>query len=143
MSQYIISRQKLIEFFIICFICAVLQFNFCIHYRVITPRSQVTIQLPSTIFPLPTPFPYNGHQANLCIYEVLFGLFVHLFCLFWFCFQISFTVKSVVFVFLHSTYFTQQVCVLATQSCLTLWDPMDYNPPGFSVHGILQAGILE
>ena len=29
------------------------------------------------------------------------------------------------------------------QSCLTLCDPMDCNPPGSSVHGILQAGILE
>ena len=24
---------------------------------------------------------------------------------------------------------------LVTQLCLTLWDPMDYSPPGFSVHG--------
>ena len=24
------------------------------------------------------------------------------------------------------------------QSCPTLWDPMDYSPPGSSVHGILQ-----
>ena len=47
----------------------------------VTPTSQATIQLPSTIFPLPTPFPYNGHQANLGIYEVLFGLSVHLFSL--------------------------------------------------------------
>ena len=30
------------------------------------------------------------------------------------------------------------VCVLITQSCLTLCDPMDYHsPPGSSVHGIL------
>ena len=29
------------------------------------------------------------------------------------------------------------------QSCLTLCDPMDYNPPGSSVHGILQERILE
>ena len=35
------------------------------------------------------------------------------------------------------------VCVLVAQSCLTLWDPMDCNPPGFSVHEILQARILE
>ena len=35
------------------------------------------------------------------------------------------------------------VCVLVTQSCLTLWDPMDCSPPGSSVHGILQARILE
>ena len=30
-----------------------------------------------------------------------------------------------------------------TQSCLTLWDPMDCSPPGSSVYGILQARILE
>ena len=30
-----------------------------------------------------------------------------------------------------------------TQSCLTLHDPMDCSPPGFSVHGILQATVLE
>ena len=29
------------------------------------------------------------------------------------------------------------------QSCLTLCDPMDPSPPGSSVHGILQARILE
>ena len=29
------------------------------------------------------------------------------------------------------------------QSCLTLCDPMDSSPPGSSVHGILQARILE
>ena len=34
-------------------------------------------------------------------------------------------------------------CGLSLQSCLTLCNPMDYSPPGFSVHGILQAGILE
>ena len=27
--------------------------------------------------------------------------------------------------------------------CLTLCDPMNYSPPGSSVHGILQARILE
>ena len=32
-------------------------------------------------------------------------------------------------------------CTLVTQ--LTLWDPVDCSPPGFSVHGILQARILE
>ena len=29
------------------------------------------------------------------------------------------------------------------QLCLTLWDSTDYSPPGSSVHGILQARILE
>ena len=29
-------------------------------------------------------------------------------------------------------------CCLVTKLCLTLSDPMDYSPPGSSVHGILQ-----
>ena len=29
------------------------------------------------------------------------------------------------------------------QSCPTLSDPMDCSPPGSSVHGIFQAGVLE
>ena len=33
--------------------------------------------------------------------------------------------------------------VLVTQSCLTLCSPTDCGPPGSSVHGILQARILE
>ena len=35
------------------------------------------------------------------------------------------------------------VLVLVAQSCLTLCDPIDCSPPGSSVHGILQARILE
>ena len=34
------------------------------------------------------------------------------------------------------------VC-LVVQSCPTLCDHMDYSPPGSSVHGVLQARILE
>ena len=30
-----------------------------------------------------------------------------------------------------------------TQSCPNLCDPLDYNLPGSSVHGILQASILQ
>ena len=36
-----------------------------------------------------------------------------------------------------------KVKVLVTQSSLTLCDPMEYSLLGFSVHGILQARILE
>ena len=32
---------------------------------------------------------------------------------------------------------------LVTQSCLTLCDPIDCNPPGFPVHGVLHARIVE
>ena len=35
------------------------------------------------------------------------------------------------------------VCVLVTQSCPTLCDPMNCSSPGSSVHGILQARVLE
>ena len=36
-----------------------------------------------------------------------------------------------------------QRVVLIAHSCLTLCEPMDNSQPGFSVHGILQARILE
>ena len=36
-----------------------------------------------------------------------------------------------------------KVMALDTQSCLTLCDPMECYPPGFSVCGTLQARILE
>ena len=35
------------------------------------------------------------------------------------------------------------LCVLVTQSYPTLCNPIDCSPPGSSVHGILQARILE
>ena len=45
-----------------------------------------------------------------------------------------------------STITIQPLCkrlFLFTQSCLILCDPMDCSPPDFSVHGILQAKILQ
>ena len=36
-----------------------------------------------------------------------------------------------------------KVKVIVTQLCLILGDPMDYSPPGSSVHEFLQARILE
>ena len=38
---------------------------------------------------------------------------------------------------------TVNMKALVTQSCPTLCDPVDCSPPGCSVHGILQASILE
>ena len=35
------------------------------------------------------------------------------------------------------------MCVLVAQSCLTLCDLVDYNPPVSSVHGIFQARTLD
>ena len=46
----------------------------------------------------------------------------------------------------HPTRETQDLvmcacmCVKSLQFCLTLCNPMDWRPPGFSVHGILQPG---
>ena len=37
----------------------------------------------------------------------------------------------------------RRVKVLVARSCLTVCNPMDCSPPGPSVHGILQASILE
>ena len=41
---------------------------------------------------------------------------------------------------LESSYISY---MLVAQSCLTLWNPIDCRLPGSSVHGILQARILE
>ena len=48
----------------------------------------------------------------------------------------------------HSCFLTFSTTTTTTttkslQSCPTLCDPMDCSPPGFSVHGILQARTLE
>ena len=44
---------------------------------------------------------------------------------------------------LHFSYnFVIPCCCLIGKLCLTLCDPMDCSPPGFSVHGILQARTL-
>ena len=45
--------------------------------------------------------------------------------------------------FLSSPESHKQSKVLVAQSCPTLCDPVDRSPPGSSVHGILQARILE
>ena len=44
---------------------------------------------------------------------------------------------------MSSNYSICNMKMLVTQSCLTLCDHMDCSPPGSSVHGILQARILE
>ena len=42
-----------------------------------------------------------------------------------------------------SSYYWWYVHAKSLQSYLTLWDPMDCSLPGSSVHGVLQARILE
>ena len=48
-----------------------------------------------------------------------------------------------VFLMLTLALYWVVLCAKSPQSCLTLCDPMDCSPPGFSVPGILQARILE
>ena len=43
----------------------------------------------------------------------------------------------------HNRVNQHTVVLLVAQLCRTLWNPMDYSLPGSSVHGILQARILE
>ena len=59
-------------------------------------------------------------------------------------FSLSQSLKSTSFSETEGTHSVQTTCkVLVAQSCLTLCDPMDCSPPVSSVHGILQARILE
>ena len=44
---------------------------------------------------------------------------------------------------LQKVPFSYIMCAKSLQSCLTLWDTMDSSPPGSSLHGSLQARILE
>ena len=46
-------------------------------------------------------------------------------------------------IFIPTPTFSQRVCLLSRFSCVQLCDPTDCSPPGSSVHGILQARILE
>ena len=54
---------------------------------------------------------------------------------------------SLYYIFMDSSFIqwfiSHYVQCLVTQSYLTLCDPKDGSPPGSSVHGILQARILE
>ena len=65
-------------------------------------------------------------------------------------FQIGKGVHQGYILSLYLFTYMQCVCVCACVSCLVqLWatlcicDPTDYSPPDFSVHGVLQARILE
>ena len=46
-------------------------------------------------------------------------------------------------IFFFFSFWMWCLCAKSFQSCLTLCETMDHSSPGSSVHGILQAGILE
>ena len=43
----------------------------------------------------------------------------------------------------HKDHIAAAAAAKSLQSCPTLCDPMDFGPPGSSVHGIFQARVLE
>ena len=45
--------------------------------------------------------------------------------------------------FLSRQHAAAATAAKSLQSCLTLCDPIDGSPPGYTVHGILQARTLE
>ena len=51
--------------------------------------------------------------------------------------------KYVILVFKNICNTSAYIVCLVTQSCPTLCNPIDCSPPGSSIHGILQARILE
>ena len=57
-------------------------------------------------------------------------------------FMFNFVVRKRYFIFLFKTENRLGFLCYCAQSCPTLCHPMDYSPPGSSVHGILQARIL-
>ena len=57
--------------------------------------------------------------------------------------EIYLILPLLIFTVLFYFSFFYNCCCLVTKSCPTLWDPMNYNPPGSSVLGIFQARILE
>ena len=52
------------------------------------------------------------------------------------------TLLHTLYTHLHIKNACMGACAV-TQSCLSLCNPMGCSPPGFSVHGISQARILE
>ena len=81
--------------------------------------------------------------CSLYLWVCLFVMFTSLSCFF----DSTYKWYHIVWVFLCLVYFTESVCVwacvLVTQSCPTLCDPMGCSLPDSPVHGILQARILE
>ena len=52
-------------------------------------------------------------------------------------------INTNMYIFICYVYIYVCVCVLVAHSCPTLCDPMGRSPLGSSVHGIVQARILE
>ena len=87
-------------------------------------------------------------KAFLCDGHVLFRLWIHvvhhiLLCSFVFLVQFTITFHKEKFLFSFSSPLPCPVLVLSRFSCVRLFATLDRSPLGSSVHGILQARILE
>ena len=67
----------------------------------------------------------------------------HYFCQFSNCCFLFFVFKKTIEFNMYMYESEVKVKVLVAQLCLTLCNTRDWSPPGSSVHGILQARILE
>ena len=86
------------------------------------------------------PFKYLTHtpnyeeQANIYIYVYIY-IYIYIYI------YVYIYIHTHIYIYAHIYVHTHtHVCVL---SHFSLSDPMDYSPPISSVHGILQARILE
>ena len=75
---------------------------------------------------------FYWHTA-ICVHAFTYTLFYACF----------FTIKAESLVVGTDTIWSAAAAAKSLQSCPTLCDPRDGSPPGFSVHGILQAKTLE
>ena len=92
--------------------------------------------------PTPHSTPLGHHTLSFpsaCLY--LLSLCLHLYS----CpaLQMKWFICTIFLDYIYLIYDIYAVMCLVAPSCLTLCDPMDYSLPGSSVHGILQARILE
>ena len=98
----------------VCFFKVLYVYPFVIHQKKKKKhKSSLTILTQICVFPLGVPIPFI-HSSNLHILRLTT------------CYTLWYTMSA----FMHA------------QLCMTLCDPMDYSPPGFSVHKIFQARIL-
>ena len=95
------------------------ELNGPIAYLAPQPSTRSLRPLPCFLFPLTDPENLQLFLITFC-FSVLFTCYFLKFCLPKCCF-----------------------CAQLLQLCPTLCGPMDYSPPGSSVHGILQARVLE
>ena len=108
-----------------CDPCILMDFLLFLQIRPgeLTQQHRATPEAPGTFSPY------------LDIHPKIFFVSLHMLCMFLVVyFQISYTLFYIC---------PCAVCAESLQSCLTLCDPMDCSLSGSSVHGILQARILE